>query len=212
MLVRKWGTYRLKQWITLESHKEKILKAVESGSTEFPKHLLTYLSTAFWGVNSKWYDQADWMLLVRAFSFCLSKSPKVELPIASPSDEKYPEADWDYPNRTWHLYSHMIAKTYGWTFSEISQLHVLDALATIQEIIVDEQLGREFQYGLSEMAYSYDKNSKTSKFNPLPRPHWMRKRIQPIKKTLIPASMLPMGNVIMDGIPEEYYPKEVKLN
>lgn len=171
--------------------------------------MVAYLSTAF-RVSSRWYDHADWTKVVAAFYQALSQSPIIKLPITSPTNEhsKSDEA-WSYDGRMWHLYSHMLAKTYGWTLEYISQLRVSDALATIQEIITDDQLEREFYYGLSEVAYVYDKNSKTSKFKPLPRPSWMRPRVQPekIKKFKIPASMIPMGNVITDALPEEYLPK-----
>lgn len=162
------------------------------------------------GVSHEWFEHADWELLVKAFYLGLSKSPQVELPILSPSDERSKDESWDYPDRTWHLYSHMLAKAYGWTLSEISQLRVEEALAKIQEIIVDEQLDREFYYGLSEIAYHYDKNSKVSRFVPLQRPHWMRPKMQPIKKSPIPKSMLPIGNIISDGVlPPELMPKEI---
>lgn len=199
---------RLKKWILLEAQKEKIIKAVEGGN-DFPNELFSYLSTAL-GVNYKWYEQADWTILVEAFYLCISKSPVLDLPIISKSNEASKEEPWDYSTRTWHLYSHLLAKTYGWSLSEISQLHVEEALAKIQEIIVDDQLDREFIYGLSEVAYHYDKNTKTSKFVPLPRPHWMRPKMQPVKKMLIPKSMMPVGNVVMEGVlPPELMPKEI---
>lgn len=206
---RRKPSPRLKKWIELEDRKEKIIKAVEGGN-DFPSELFSYLSTAL-GVSYKWYEYADWLLIVRAFYVCVSKSPQVELPITSPNDEqRTKEESWDYDNRTWHLYSHLLAKSYGWTLEYIAKLPVLETMAKIQEIIVDDQLEKEFQYGLSEMAYRYDKNSKTSKFVPLPRPAWMRPKIHPIKKSLIPRAMLPMGNIITDGVlPPELMPKEI---
>lgn len=199
---------KLKKWIELESRKEKIVKAAQ-GDGNFPSELLDFLA-AFMGVSYKYFQYADWTLLINAFYVCVSKSPQVELPITSPSNEKSKEESWDYDNRTWHLYSHMLAKTYGWTLEEIANLPVLEALSKIQEIIVDDQLDREFYYGLSEIAYRYDKNSKTSSFVPMTRPHWMRPRMEPIKKSLIPKSMLPVGNIIADGVlPPELMPKEI---
>ncbi len=192
----------------MELQKENIIKAVEGGS-DFPSELLGYLSIAL-GVSSKWFEFSDWTLLARIFYLCISLSPKLDLPITTPSDEKSKEEDWSYPGRTWHLYAHLLAKNYGWSLEYISCLQVRDALAKIQEIMTDDQLEREFEYGLSEMAYSYDKNTKKSKFVPLPRPHWMRKKIQAVKRFPIPVSMMPMGNVIMDGVlPPELMPKEI---
>jgi len=63
----------------------------------------------------------------------------------------------------------MLAKNYGWTLEYVSMLQVEEALAKIQEILVDEQLEHEFFYGLSEVAYSYDSSTKKSKFVPMPQ-------------------------------------------
>lgn len=199
---------RLKRWIALEEQKEKLVQALGSGGN-FPSELLTYLSRA-WGIDYKWFEYADWFLLIQAFQLCLLKSPHVNLPITSPSNENSKEESWDYEGRTWHLYSHLLAKAYGWTLEEISQLQVVEALAKIQEIMVDDQLDREFYHGLSEIAYHYDKNTKVSKFVPLPRPYWMRPKMKPIEKFILPKSMLPMGNVITEGVlPPEFMPKEI---
>lgn len=205
----RWGkSPRLKKWLELETYKDKIVRATDGG--DLPKVLLKYLSVAL-GVSEKWFEYADWVKLVSVFYLSLTKSPKVDLPILSPTDEKSPEEDWNYDGRTWHLYSHMLAKSYGWNLEYISCLRVEEALAKIEEILVAEQLEREFYYGLSEVAYSYDQQTKKSKFVPLPRPHWMRKRIKPIQKFLIPKDMMPVGVVnMMDALPNEYLPKEVK--
>lgn len=201
---------RFRKWILLEQQKEKIINAVDEMGN-FPNEVFQFLSTAL-GVSSVWYDCADWELLIRAFYLELSKSPNLDLPITTPSNEKQKDEAWDYPSRTWHIYSHLLAKTYGWALEYISQLQVEEALAKIQEIMTDEQLDREFEYGLSEMAYHYDKSTKTSKFVPLPRPHWMRPAVKPqaIPRFKIPVNMLPMGVVVMKGVlPPELMPKEI---
>lgn len=194
----------------LETHKEKIIKAVEQGEKDFPKYLLSYLAISF-GIPYKFFDQADWYRLISAFYLCLSKSPQVELPITRPTGEKHKDEAWDYDERMWYSYAHMIAKSYGWDFGHISQLKVVDALAIIQEILVDEQLEHEFYYGLSEAAYSYDQATKKSKFVPLTRPHWMRPKVEPekIEKILIPVSLMPMGVIdYANALPPELLPKE----
>lgn len=209
MVVAKWGKEpRLKKWVELEYYKDKIIKAA-NGEQDFPKYLLSYLSVAF-SVNYKWFEFADWTRIVRAFYLIISKSPKVSLPITTPSHEERKEEDWSYDGRIWYLYSHMLAKAYGWTLEYISCLQVEDALARIQEILVDEQLEQEFYYSISETAYSYDARSKKSRFVPLPRPSWMRPKVEPekIKKIIIPASMLPFGVINPNALPDEYLPKE----
>jgi hypothetical protein len=199
---------QFKKWIFLEQQKEKIVQAVENDDN-FPSELLSYISTA-WGIDRKWFENADWTLLVNTFYVCISKSPQVELPITTPSGDKQKDDPWDYENRTWHLYSHMLAKSYGWNLEYIARLSVMEALAKVQEIIAEDQLDKEFYYGLSEVAYHYDKGTKQSKFVPLPRPHWMRPKILPIKKSIMPASLLPVGVVITEGVlPPEFMPKEI---
>lgn len=172
-------------------------------------YLLSYLSASF-GINYKWFQYADWVKLISAFYFCISKNPQVKLPITQPTNENHKDEPWDYPERTWYLYAHMIAESYGWSLEYISQLKVEDALAIIQEILVDEQLEHEFYYGLSEVAYPYNASTKKSDFKPLSRPGWMRPRVEPdkIQRTQIPRSLMPVGVVeINDALPEDYLPK-----
>ena len=211
MAQKLWGREpRLKKWIELETYKEKIVQAVDENQKDFPKYLLLYLSI-FLGLPYKYFEYADWVRLISAFYVCLSYSPKIELPIAAPSPEPSKEDDWSYDGRTWHLYSHMLAKEYGWTLEYISMLQVGEGLAKIQEILVDAQLEKEFYYGISETAYSYDPATQKSKFVPLPRPSWMRPKVEPekIKKVLIPVSMMPAGVVMLnDALPEDLLPKE----
>lgn len=199
---------KFKKWIELEYYKDKLIKATDEEGY-FPKYLLSYLSVAF-GIKYKWFEFADWMLLVRAFYLIISTSPKVNLPITAPTKEIHKEEDWSYDGRMWHLYSHLLAKNYGWTLEYISCLQVEEALAKIQEIMVDEQLEQEFFYSLSETAYSYDQQTKKSKYVPLPRPSWMRPKVEPekIKKFAIPASLLPFGVVNPNALPDELLPKE----
>ena len=160
-------------------------------------------------VPVRYFENAEWTYVVRAFYEILLKLPIVKLPITEPSPDTPVTDDWDYPNRTWYLYSHLIAGAYGWSLEQISVLCVGDALAIIQEIMSEKQLDREFQYSLSEIAYPYDAQTKKSKFTPLPRPHWMRPKIQPIQKFNIPKMLMPMGSVNYASLPEEFKPKEI---
>lgn len=206
-----WGKEpRLKKWIELESYKEKIVQSVEQDQKEFPKYFLSYLSV-YLGVPYKYFEYADWEMIVTAFYFCISKSPQINLPLTSPTNKDVKEEDWSYDGRIWHLYSHMLAKEYGWNLEYISLLQVREALAKIQEILVDEQLEREFYYGLSEVAYAYDQSTQKSKFVPLTRPNWMLPKVEPekIKRFPIPKDMLPVGVVVLsDALPDTYLPKE----
>jgi len=71
-------------------------------------------------------------------------------------------------------------------------------------MLVDDQLEKEWEWSLSELAYSYNSSTKKSEFKELPRPDWMDgKEIEEIKLIKIPKSMMPVGQVVrMDGTTE----------
>lgn len=190
------GTPRFRRWIRLEEQKNKILKAVEESSDSFPDELLGFLSTALY-LPVRLFENASWIKLVQAFYLTLPMTQcQFQLPIFEPSKDKTKPEAWDYPDRSWHTYVHMLASEYGWSIEYISQLQVRDALSAIQEILIDKQLQDEFQWAMSERSSYYDKHTKSAKANPLPRPHWMNKHIDPktdARVTQIPVNMLPVG-------------------
>lgn len=197
-----------REWVEQQVGKDKILKAVRDKSDEFPVHLIQFISTAL-HISPGHLERLPWQVIIKAFYLLLAKHPIINLPIVSAYVDSVSKDDWDYDGRTWHLYSHLLAKHYGWTLEYISQLQVVEALAKIQEILTDEQLDREFFHGHSELAYTYDSGSKKSTFVPLPRPPWMHKPIQPTRKLVFPKGSLPLGNVNNDAVPEADKPKEL---
>jgi hypothetical protein len=92
------------------------------------------------------------------------------------SKSKSGETDWEYPGRTWFIWVHTLSKMYSWSIEYISELDFDYAIALLHEIISDEYYAREWQWGLSEIAYSYDTNTKSSKYKALPKPEWMKVR------------------------------------
>ena len=103
------------------------------------------------------------------------------------------------PGRVWWFWVHSFAKEFGWKIEYISDLRVLDAFSLLQEIALDQVLMREWEWGLSEYSVKYNKNTKKSEPNPLPRPDWMKMYAQPIPQTkpvIMPKGMMPVGNVI----------------
>lgn len=201
---------KFRAWIELEDKKEQLKKAVEEGSPDFPVKLVSFISTAL-NINDQKLLELSWENCLALFQEILLRNrPRISLPIIVEfQKEKIKPNDWDYEGRLWHLYSHLFAKTYGWTLEYIAQLDVDEALAKIQEILTDEQLEREFQWSTSEIAYPYDGHSKTSKFQPLPRPFWMKPKINAPMKTKILKSLMPMGSIIYEGIDENLRPKEI---
>lgn len=102
---------------------------------------------------------------------------------------------WDYEGRAAFMVVHLIARTYGWSVEEVVGLVPEVGFALVNEILVDEQLSQEWEYGLSEVSRVYDKATKRTRFRPLPRPLWMVGRAADLVMN-IPKSVLPQGNVV----------------
>ena len=188
----------LRKWLELEEIRENILEAAENGNIDnLALSLCSYISAAL-GISDNllelpWFETAEAFNLIAVF--CI---PKYNFAILSPRpEEDEVKSSWDYEERTWYLWSHVLASAYGWTLEYIADIDFNDALALIQEITIDEQLKKEWEWGLSELAYPYNESTKKSQFHPLPRPHWMKETVivKPIKKVRIPKSMLPVGIV-----------------
>lgn len=200
-LSKFYGQPRFGQWVKLEEQKNKILRAVEESSDEFPNHLFDFLSTAL-HFPSQYYRNATWINVVKAFYITISQNTyKTNLALFEITKEKKKNdtMSWDYDERSLHLYSHLLAKEYGWKLEYIYRLKLSKALPLIQEILLDEQLEKEFQWTMSERSSYYDDKAKAAKANPLPRPSWMQKHIDPTKElkiVKIPKNMMPAGNGI----------------
>jgi hypothetical protein len=110
--------------------------------------------------------------------------------IGSAPDKKNP---WDYDERVIVLWIHMIASAYHWALNEIRNLWPDEAAQFVQEILIDDQLTREWEYSLSQVAYKYDKKGK-GELVPLGRPAWMLAGAP--RTTRIPKRLLPVGHII----------------
>lgn len=103
---------------------------------------------------------------------------------------------WNYDGRTLAIWINAFASAYHWTLNEILNLPLNTAVYLYQEIAVSEQLEREWQYSLTELAYPYNETTKKSEYKPLPRPDWMSveaDKLIPVSK--INVDMLPFGVV-----------------
>lgn len=213
LLLKLYGARQVKfrKWIELEEKKEYIFKAIKEGSDEFPRLLISFLSFAL-DVPRKTFLDVPWWITLRCFLYISSKSvPKIKIPILMDNKNKDRKKEsWDYEGRYWHVYSHLLSKNYGWSLEYIAKLNVEEALSKIQEILIDEQLNKEFQWGMSEIAYPFDVQTKKSKFQPLPRPEWMIPEPPQPKKSRIYKSLMPQGLIDYSSIPEELRPKEIK--
>ena len=102
---------------------------------------------------------------------------------------------WDYPGRGALMLVHLIGRVYGWSIETIFALEPEMGFVLVNEILVDEQLNQEWEYGLSEVSRVYNEATKKTHFKPLPRPSWMVQKVSSLV-TKLPKNMLPVGNVV----------------
>lgn len=183
----------------LDEQNNKALKAAERGDKdEFLTSLFTYLSVAF-AISKEKIASADWHDVATAYDECIRANlPRLPLPIFVEGENvTYP---WDYFGRNWYLWANRLASAYGWKLDYIAELDIDDATALAQEILIDDQFQREWEWRRTEIAYSYDEKTKKTNFNELPRPKWMKgvavkEREQP-KLHALPKKMIPVGLVL----------------
>jgi len=188
---------KLRLWFNLEDMRSKLKEAVEKGDTQAVSLIIcSYLSAASYE-DVETFQDATWEEVAIAFADVNNlNSPRLQFPLFNIDEDKsFDKESWDYKGRTWYLWVHLLAKTYGWVEEYIAELEIESGLAFIQETIVEDQLKKEWEWSLTEMAYEYNKASKTSRYKPLPRPNWMRAIRRAPKKTKMLKMMLPFGPV-----------------
>lgn len=190
---------KLKEWAKMESLMRTIKEYVKRGGYEPVGDIIIKIINMC-GVSVR-HKRIPWYETVAIFSQTqLINKPTVEIPMLK-TKEKGQQPPWDYPERDWAWWVNLFASKYGWKEDDIAELDVDDALMLYQEIQVDDQLEKEWLYGLSELAYEYVPSTKKSKFRPLPRPDWMlvtKENYKPKepKKVKIRRDMLPIGNIV----------------
>lgn len=193
-LVRR----KLKDWLAVESIKSNLSRAAQAGDvSELSNLLISYVCAAFHleqdeVAQAEWYDVTIAFLLDQATNFPTKKFAIIR--------SKFREVHnvWDYDGREWFLWVHILAAKYGWSIEYIAELDIDQAIALLQEIQIEDQLEKEWEWGTTELAYDFDEASKKSKLRPLPRPDWMTPeptRNQP-KTVRMPLSLRPVGLVM----------------
>lgn len=145
------------------------------------------------------WEKVSWFEFYDVYAQAISlNSPRFEFPIlVRASQEKNKKPPWEYTGRSWYFWLNLFASNYGWDAETIGNLDIDEAMGLYQELSIDDQLGKEWEWGLSEIAYPYDPSTKKSKYKSLQRPPWML----PIVPKQLPVvrmkkSFLPMGNII----------------
>lgn len=189
-----------KTWVELEEVSSSLREAIAARNIdEIANNLCSYVAiagledvdnTVWTNVALKFYETWTETIPTRPFPILLK--------IKSTQHTQRQEDAWNYRGRSWYAWAHMIASCYGYSLEYIAEMDFEDAIGLIQEILIAAQLDKEWQWSMSELAYSYDRITKTSKYNPLERPAWMKivKEIKEPKKMKIPKEMLPVGNVV----------------
>jgi hypothetical protein len=182
----------LRQWLQLED----VVNKIKEGES-IAKDIYSYLSIAL-GEEID-FSKIPWYVPAEAFADILRiNNVKYDFPILriKTKDIEYP---WDYEGRSFYIWAHLFADNYGWDIKYISKLDVDDAVALVQEISIEEQLHKEWEWSLSERSIKYDKRGR-GKFQPLKRPDWMQLPSQELlkktEKMKIPIAMIPAGVVV----------------
>lgn len=187
----------LKDWSRLDDIRQKISAEAEAGRWQTVPNLIIESILLCSGE----VDDPPWMEVAELYQEAITlNQPRIRFPIFSGKEKDHKRVPWEYDGRTWYFWLNLFASKYGWSAEEISILDLDDAIGLYEEIVVDEQHEKEWEYGLSEMAYVYDKTTKTSRFKPLDKPDWMLLSSdhakKPVKKIRMPKSALPVGEII----------------
>lgn len=144
------------------------------------------------------WDKVPWYEFLEIYSKAIEiNSPKLEFPILRGSGGDTKKQPWEYEGRSWYFWFNLFAKNYGWSEDEIANLDIDDALGLYQELQIDDQMDKEWEWGLSEIAYPYDASTKKQKYKPLQRPNWMMPMVpKQLPVVRMKKSHLPMGNII----------------
>lgn len=188
----------LRKWIELEEARSKIKDVFKTkNATRAAVSIFAYIQLAQTGQEDyeldKLYAPNVFTLFLEAFTI---NSPRMNFPILKSAADKNEKLPWEYEGRSWYFWLNLLSEKYGWNMDYISLLDIDDAIGLYQEIEIDRQLQKEWEWGLSEIAYQYDKASKSSKFHPLSRPSWMMPIAPKPKIIKIKRDFLPVGNVI----------------
>lgn len=188
----------LRQWLQLED----VINRIKEGRS-IALDIYSYLSIVL-GEDID-YSKIPWYETAKAFTDAVSINvTRYNFPILrmGTSEVDFP---WDYEGRSFYAWVHLFADNYGWDIEYISNLDIDDAVALVQEISVEDQLHKEWEWSLSERSIKWDKKGKGT-FQPLGRPDWMQlpsqQLIDKTEKLKVPVSMIPAGIVTKLGADE----------
>lgn len=173
----KYTRARLGGFIKLQRARDAIHEAAKTGDNGgIVDGLYDFLTASGPEIPRAIFETAPWWEIFEAYTAVesLNVIPDAsEFSLLKYSQKTSKRVPWDNPLRSTIIWIHLIASEYGWSREEIENLWPEEAVAYVMEILVDQQQEREFIHSLSELAYSYNKTTKKSRYEPLPRPQWM---------------------------------------
>ena len=149
------------------------------------------------------WEEIPWFQFLEIYSECIIvNSPSIDFPILHGAGGDKSKLPWEYTGRAWYYWFNLFARNYGWTENIIANLALDTAIGLYHEIEIDGQLNREWEWGLSEIAYPYNKGTKKSEYKPLARPTWMKPLVpKQLPVVRIRKDMMPVGNIIDLSVP-----------
>ena len=192
---------KLRSWLEFEQLQVESTKAIAIKDGKAYARCLIRLVAMASTCPEEEISTAPWYEAIEAINKTILVNQMREIPItqvSSDPNEKKPV--WEYEGRTWFWWWHFFAKEYGWNKEQVENLDIDEAISLLQECLLDRQFEREWEYGLSELAYPYDPTTKRGVFKPLSRPDWMTGRqqqaLKAMQKVRFKKSMLPVGGII----------------
>jgi hypothetical protein len=191
---------RLRGWSALEELRRIMEVAVSNHDLQsYFETLVQFIETALPSSKGIDWTLLPWYEFLEIFSLVSQANmPTMKFPILEENKKEEEKLPWEYLGRTWFFWLNLFARIYGWNEDKIAELEIDSAIGLYQEIVLDEQFKREWEWGLSEIAYPYDESSKSAKFHPLDRPNWMMPLAPEPKTVKIRTDMIPLGNIILD--------------
>jgi hypothetical protein len=187
----------LKGWTKLDGSRKLMDDAISA--KDFDKYFLAivqFIEIASFPIID--WVQVPWYQVLEVYGKVVEiNQPTIDFPVLHGNEKTDKKLPWEYDGRAWYFWLNLFSRNYGWTENQIEHLDLDTALGLYQEITIDEQLGKEWEWGLSEIAYPYNSSTKKSEYRPIERPSWMKPMIPkqlPIIK--IRKDMMPIGNVI----------------
>jgi hypothetical protein len=189
----------LKGWTSLEGSKLEMDEAVKN--KDFDKYytaIVQFIELASSIPPKIDWNKVPWFETLSVYSQAVVlNSPTIKFPILASTKADNKKLPWEYSGRAWYFWLHLLASNYGWSEEVIGDLDIDTAIGLYQEILLSEQLEKEWTYSLSELAYPYNQATKKSNYKPLGRPEWMLpmapKQLPVIKMR---KDMMPIGNIV----------------